>query len=111
MKNIENKKINSNISFESNSGYDFTNDWFLGNVYGRGNEVDIVEIWNSLLKNRDLFKVIEIGSYEGRSATFLVELLGRKNKSEIYCVDTWSGSMEHAAHKFSEIEMRFDKNI
>jgi len=33
-------------------------------------------------------RILEIGSFEGQSICFLIELLGKQAELEIYCVDT-----------------------
>ena len=51
--------------------------------------------------------ILEIGSYEGRSAIFF---LYNFIDSNIHCLDTWSGSDEHNNFDFSAIEKNFDFN-
>ena len=51
--------------------------------------------------------ILEIGSYEGRSAIFFLNYF---NTSKITCVDTWLGSHEHV-RKMEEIEKNFDNNL
>lgn len=60
------------------------------------------------LKNLNNIKnILEIGSYEGRSAIFFLKFfLG----SNITCVDTWTGSDEHNKNEFIKIEKNFDLN-
>lgn len=91
--------------------YEFTNEWFLGNVYGRGLEIDIKDIWSKLLSEFNVKNILEIGSYEGQSTTYLCEYFGKLNGASITCVDTWGGSFEHATHNMKEVERRFDLNI
>lgn len=51
--------------------------------------VDLVEVFRPL-------KVLEFGSWQGRSALrFLTEIKRLKLDGEITCVDTWLGSAEH----------------
>ena len=54
--------------------------------------------------------VLEIGSYEGRSAIFFMKYF---NKSNLICVDTWLGSDEQGDIKidFKKIENNFDYNV
>jgi|TARA_B100001964_G_scaffold223234_1_gene268937 SAM-dependent methyltransferase len=54
--------------------------------------------------------VLEIGSYEGRSAIFFMKYF---NKINLICVDTWVGSDEQEDIKidFKKIENNFDYNI
>ena len=85
------------------------------NVYLNFKTVDESEKWftnNLYFLYKNLFnikvnKLLEIGSYEGRSALFFSFLF--KN-AHITCVDTWSGSDEHYDHNFELIEKNFDAN-
>lgn len=88
------------------SNYHYTVDWFSPNI----------PVWKQLLDQTNPAKIIEIGSFEGRSACFLIEYLSQKYNLEIHCVDTWEGGIEHkdggaAPQKMSEIEGRFHHNI
>ena len=59
-------------------------------------------------KNKAIINhILEIGSYEGRSALFFLQFF---SNSKITCVDTWSGSDEHLNYNFNIIEENFDKN-
>lgn len=54
-------------------------------------------------------RILEIGSYEGRSAVFLA---GYFPNAVIDCCDTFAGGSDlSAAHDFTQIERRFDKNV
>ena len=81
--------------------YDFTADWF-----GR-----FAEIWRQVLKQHPAGKLLEIGSYEGRSACFLIEECARERPIELHCIDTWAGGVEHNADGMAQVEARFDANI
>ena len=83
--------------------YDFTTDWFSWSP----------PIWSQIihqLPNRKRF--LEIGSFEGRSAVWLLEN-AIDDEGEIVCVDTWEGGEEHKAqgHDMGEVEARFHANI
>src|SRR5262249_35787417 len=57
-------------------------------------------------------RVLEIGTWEGRSAVFLLKYLPR---ARLGCVDTFEGSLEHhaaddAATFLPQVEQRFDAN-
>ena len=72
--------------------------WFCNNLnFLSNNFKDVIGIKN----------ILEIGSYEGRSALFF---LNNFKDSNIHCVDTWSGSDEHDNFNFSVIEKNFDSN-
>jgi predicted O-methyltransferase YrrM len=57
-------------------------------------------------------RILEIGSYEGRSATWLIKHAFTPNfPAALYCVDTWEGGIEHNAAAMPDVESRFDRNI
>src|SRR5215470_6514239 len=80
--------------------YEFTSDWFS----------HVVATWERLLELANPSKVLEIGSYEGRSACFLVESIGARRSYEIFCVDLWSRSGSHDV-EMDQVEKRFDANV
>ncbi len=61
----------------------------------------------NLNKINDITNILEIGSYEGRSAIFFLK---KFLNSKITCVDTWLGSDEHDKKEFINIEKNFDLN-
>lgn len=81
--------------------YEFTVDWFSLHCGA----------WPALLSELKPKRILEIGSYEGRSTTFLIENCSTHQSIEILCVDTWGGSLEHDRHAMATVEGRFDKNI
>jgi len=81
-------------------GYQFTADWFSHNA----------ATWRPLLEAAAPSKVLEIGSYEGRSTCFLIETLGARRTYDIYCVDPWENSNFHGTD-MEPVERRFDANI
>lgn len=80
--------------------YDFTNDWF--GATGR-------YIWEKILPQLGPARILEIGSYEGRSTCFLIEAL--KRPLDIHCVDTWEGGVEHKGIDMPAVKARFQKNV
>ena len=90
---------------EEVSEYEFTTDWFKW----------AVPVWEDLFskipKDRKV-NFLEIGSFEGRSAVWLIENAIDRHGA-IYCVDTWEGGEEHKAQGIDmvEVEKRFDANI
>ncbi len=83
--------------------YSFTNDWFTA----------CIPIWQDLFSLiPDACKILEIGSYEGRSTIWLIgNAFKAGTKGEIYCVDTWKGGVEHHAAEMAAVEERFLRNI
>jgi predicted O-methyltransferase YrrM len=83
--------------------YQYTNNWF---------EDGAKSVWDTFIPQLNPAKILEIGSYEGASACYLIEKLGNQKDLEIYCVDTWSGGQEHQAMgvNMAEVEARFLHN-
>ena len=85
------------------SEYQYTKDWFNW----------APAVWEQLvpmLPERKAF--LEIGSFEGRSAVWMLEnMMGPGDW--IDCVDTWEGGEEHKAdgEDMMSVEARFDHNI
>jgi len=81
---------------------EYTQDWFTRHL----------PIWNPLLELAKPKKILEIGSFEGRSTVFMIENATKYNDNiEIHCVDTWQGSPEHGDTDFTQVEARFDSNV
>ena len=56
------------------------------------------ELWEHFLvkyKGRSGLKFLEIGSFEGQSAIWLLENILTDKSSTLTCVDTFEGSIEH----------------
>jgi len=83
--------------------YEFTQPWF---------ETDNRELWDSTLPVRypdGIGRVLEVGSFEGASACYLLEHGAR----QIVCVDTWEGADEHPypSIDMGDVYQRFTQNI
>jgi predicted O-methyltransferase YrrM len=95
-------------SFETYfTGKEFTTNW----------AVEHYHLWARILApwQEEPIRVLEIGSWEGRSALFFLNYL---RHSSIVCVDTFAGSIEHRAWPAAQqnaqlfaIESRFDNNL
>jgi predicted O-methyltransferase YrrM len=81
--------------------YKFTSDWFSRNEFS----------WKSIINNIKPRRYLEIGSYEGRSAAFMIENCTHHKDFYIYCIDTWEGGVEHSNTNMSDIELNFNNNI
>ncbi|CAB3774322.1 class I SAM-dependent methyltransferase [Paraburkholderia humisilvae] len=70
-------------------------------------------VWDQLIPQINPSRLLEVGSYEGASACYLIQALGVSKSIELYCVDTWEGGVEHqqAGIPMSDIEVRFDQNV
>lgn len=87
--------------------YQFTNRWFEQATKGT---------WEQLLSQTKPARILEIGSYEGASACYLIDTLASQGEIELHCVDTWEGGIEHnpggIAHTdMGAVERRFNQNI
>jgi predicted O-methyltransferase YrrM len=79
--------------------YAFTADWFSWNLAD----------WTKILSGVSVTRALEIGSYEGRSATWLIENVLAKDGSQLVAVDAW-GAQEVTAET-RRVEEAFDRNI
>lgn len=80
---------------------EFTTDWFQMSR----------SVWEALIPRKKPARVLEIGSYEGASACFVVQKLANEKPIEIHCIDTWEGSAETKERDMSAVERRFDENM
>jgi predicted O-methyltransferase YrrM len=79
---------------------EFVEDWFTQSI----------PMWLAIARELKPRRILEIGSYEGRSTCWLSLECSKYAPLEIFCVDSWQGGAEHAGHDFSAIEERFNKN-
>jgi len=87
--------------------FEYTHDWFSGTI----------PVWNAIFDQHKPRNLLEIGSFEGRSACYIIEKCAViiEGGATLTCVDTWQGSVEHqsggpVASVMSEVERRFDHN-
>lgn len=81
--------------------YKFTQDWFHW----------APQVWEQIIPHLPERKnFIEIGAYEGRATTWIVENM-MEDGGEITCIDTWEGGEEHVNGEMSGAEERFDYNV
>lgn len=80
----------------------FTHDWFSNSIAA----------WDVLVDTFKPAKLLEIGSYEGKSACYLIDKCSQYAPVTLYCVDTWVGGLEHQElPELKTIEQTFHKNI
>ena len=81
----------------------FTADWF---------EMIAKPVWSQFIPDLPAGRVLEVGSYEGASACYLIAQLGARAPLEIHCVDPWEGTANFAGADvdMSEVEARFRRN-
>ena len=88
-------------------GYSFTHDYFSPNI----------PAWESWFKNvvtAAPIEALEIGSWQGGSASWLLDKVISRRGGRLTCIDTFEGSSEHAhfiGGLGSSIETMFDNNI
>lgn len=89
------------------NGYIFTHDFFSSNI-------PTWEKWFSELITIAPIQMLEIGSWQGGSATWSLDKVLAPRGGRLTCVDTFEGSSEHTAwiHSIGDrIESIFDHNI
>jgi predicted O-methyltransferase YrrM len=102
-------KIEQDLFRKFSEGFQFNDDWFTGNIttWLRAFQEQAYE------KNAEL-NCLEIGSWQGQSALFLLHHFGR---AKLTCVDTWEGADEHKLgdaaiiKSLSSLERVFDGNL
>ena len=69
----------------------------------------VVSRWEPILSSLERARILEIGSFEGLSACYMLWRLG---DAQITCVDTFGGSLEdHVQGDVSELEAIFERNV
>jgi predicted O-methyltransferase YrrM len=79
---------------------EFTNGWF---------EDEAKANWDRLLPLIQPKKILEIGSFEGKSAVYMIQTLGNLYPFELHCVDSWDG-VERYKRDMQVIRSRFFAN-
>ena len=82
----------------------YSNDWFTWNT----------ENWAQLflkLAGKPGLTAIEVGSFEGRSARWLLENVLTDPAARLYCVDTWSGGPGTPPFQVDDVWRRFVRNV
>jgi cephalosporin hydroxylase len=89
------------------TSYQFTNKWFNTSADG---------VWDQLMARFAPATLLEIGSYEGASACYLIDTLAPHHAIDLHCVDSWEGGIEHQAGGSAQtdmnaVEARFHHNV
>lgn len=81
----------------------YTEDWFSGNI----------EVWTRVLSEfkDNPVRGLEIGSFQGRSARWLMETILTHPDARLTCVDTFEGSQEHGPIHLRDLRKLFDHNL
>lgn len=85
--------------------YQFTQDWFSADIPN-------LSLFLAPFKGKPI-KMIEIGSFEGRSTVWFLENILIHPRASMTCIDTFAGSPEHQNIKINlqQLEKIFDYNI
>lgn len=81
----------------------FTSDWFTHNIPS----------WERVLtplRGKNNLTFLEIGSYEGRSAVWLLENILTGKDCHLTCIDTFNGGAEHDPKEMASVRERFLAN-
>jgi len=87
--------------------YTFQSDWFTVQI----------PLWEKYLneyKGKENISFLEVGSFEGRSAIWLLTNILTSESAHLTCIDTFEGSIENQTKhniNLSLIEKNFDENI
>ncbi len=74
-----------------------------------GNAIEWMRIFRALQLQDKSIRVLEIGSWEGRSTVFMLQHLPM---AEVTAVDTWRGGREHVGDpRLEHVEEMFDANV
>ena len=84
--------------------YVFTADFFSHNI-------PMWEQWLAPLAGKPWIQGLEIGSHQGRSTIWLLDKIFTAENSRLYCVDTFEGSVEHAARDKASLYEIFTHNV
>lgn len=77
---------------------EFTTNWF---------EVTAKGLWDNLIPQIAPKKALEIGTWEGASACYLMA----HGVKEMVCIDTWEGGAEHVGVNMVQVEGRCRSNL
>lgn len=86
--------------------FQFSSDWFTNNVPD-WQRIGEYKGWGP----QTPITAIEIGSFEGRSACWIAENWLGHPASRLYCLDTFTGSIEHNAQQKNGLLDRFINNV
>jgi predicted O-methyltransferase YrrM len=82
--------------------YEFTVDWLSGSI----------PTWQQIFLNRSPpDRVLEVGSYEGRSAVWIIENLLAGRATSLVAIDAWKEGGEAYQKGMTQVESRFDRNM
>ena len=77
--------------------------WFLGNQ----TEKDFDKLLSEFKGKKNL-EFLEIGSFCGNSAAWMLENILTDESSKLTCVDPWNGNIVHEDFDFNDVEKAFE---
>jgi len=80
--------------------------WFLGNQTEKDFERLLEEF-----KGKPNLEFLEIGSFCGNSAAWIMQNILTHPSSKLTCVDPWNGNVAHEEFDFSDVEAAFDQQV
>lgn len=81
--------------------YRFSQDWFSNHI----------PAWEKVLSRIRPLRLIEIGCFEGRATTYMIQRCSEFGPITLCCIDTWSGSVDLSPAQMVGVEDRFDNNV
>jgi predicted O-methyltransferase YrrM len=81
--------------------YEFTVDWFSPHWPN----------WLVVTGDQKISKVLEVGSFEGKSTCTMIDEFSKTGPLELYCIDNWHVGFEHGAFDMAAVERRFERNV
>ena len=80
--------------------------WFLGNQTEKDFERLLAEF-----KGKPNLQFLEIGSFCGNSAAWVLQNILTDPSCKLTCVDPWNGNVAHETFSFAEVEAAFDQQL
>jgi SAM-dependent methyltransferase len=79
----------------------FSQDWFSNHI----------PAWERILSRIRPLRLIEIGCFEGRATSYMIQRCSEFGPLSLCCIDTWSGSVDLSPARMVGVEDRFDYNV
>jgi len=81
--------------------FSFSQDWFSNHIPS----------WERIVSRIRPRRVIEIGCYEGRATSYMIQRCSEFGPLSLCCIDTWTGSVDLSPTQMAGVEERFDNNV
>jgi len=93
--------VDFGASSSRSGSFRFSQDWFSNHI----------PAWEKILSRIRPLRVIEIGCYEGRATSYIIQRCSEFGPLWLCCIDTWSGSADLSPAQMVGVEDRFDNNV